>query len=70
MNGGGRGGGGSYPLCDQAPAPLLGGRGIEGQELPKTARGVGVQLMSVLGDSKDTIRQQCAKFDSAPSPNS
>ena len=25
----------------------------------KTARGVGVQLMSVLGDSIDTIRQQC-----------
>ena len=36
----------------------------------KPARGVGVQLLSVLGDSKDTIRQQCAKFDNAPSPTS
>ena len=34
----------------------------------KTVRGVGIQLMSVLGDSIDTIRQQCAKFDSAPNP--
>ena len=28
----------------------------------KTARGVGAQLMLVLGDVIDTIRQQCAKF--------
>jgi len=33
----------------------------------KTARGVGVQLMLVLGDLIDTIRQQCAKFQ-LPSP--
>jgi len=31
----------------------------------KSARGVGLQLMSLLEDSIGTIRQQCAKFDSA-----
>ena len=36
----------------------------------KTAHGVSVQFMVVLGDLIDTIRQQCAKFDSAPSPTS
>ena len=47
----------------QALACKFSGQGIAGPKLQKTARGVGVQLMSVLGDSIDTIRQQCAKFD-------
>ena len=49
-----------YPFSAQAFAIKFDGKGMARNGGAETARGVGVQLMLVLGNSIDNIRQQCA----------